>query len=90
MEDVAASGFSALFGVFYSLFCCGIYVIPAILGILLMVLWIWMLVDVAQREDSTFSDENGKLLWVLIVVLGGWVGAAVYYFVEYRKYKQAK
>lgn len=43
-----------------------------------MVLWVWMLVDVVRRE---FKDDNTKLVWVLVVILAGWVGAAVYYFV---------
>ena len=42
------------------------------------VLWVWMLVDAAQRQ---FKDDNTRLMWVLIIVLAGWVGAAVYYFV---------
>lgn len=43
-----------------------------------MALWVWMLVDVVRRE---FKDDNTRLVWVLVVILAGWVGAAVYYFV---------
>jgi len=46
--------------------------------IAVMALWVWMLVDVVRRE---FKDDNTKLVWVLVVILAGWVGAAVYYFV---------
>jgi len=43
-----------------------------------VVLWIVMLVDVVRRQ---FPDDNTKLMWVLIIVLAGWIGALIYYFV---------
>jgi len=43
-----------------------------------MALWIWMLVDCVRRQ---FPDDNTRLMWVLIVVLAGWVGAVIYYFI---------
>jgi len=49
-----------------------------ILGILGTVVWVWMLVDCAKRE---FKNENDKLLWILVIVLAGVIGAIVYYFV---------
>ncbi|MCD6361671.1 MAG: PLDc_N domain-containing protein [Armatimonadetes bacterium] len=44
----------------------------------MMALWVWMIVDVVRRQ---FEDDNTRLMWVLIVVLAGWVGAIIYYFV---------
>ena len=41
--------------------------------------WIWMLVDCATKEPS---QGNEKLIWVLIIVLTHWIGAAIYYFVR--------
>jgi len=41
--------------------------------------WIWMLVDCATKEPS---EGNDKLIWVLIVVLGHFIGALIYYFVR--------
>ena len=48
------------------------------LGIFALVFWIIMIVDVVKRE---FKQENDKILWVLIVILTGIVGALIYYFV---------
>jgi fructose-specific phosphotransferase system IIC component len=42
-------------------------------------LWIWMVVDCATRE----AGEH-KVLWLLLVVLGGVVGAIVYLAVRRR------
>lgn len=41
--------------------------------------WIWMLVDCATKVPS---QGNEKLIWVLIIVLTHWIGAAIYYFVR--------
>jgi hypothetical protein len=49
--------------------------------------WIWMIVDVIQREEKTFKSKDEKVIWVLVIVLAGWVGALIYYLVEYRRYK---
>lgn len=47
--------------------------------------WIWMLLDVVQRDENTFKSKDERLLWVLIVVLGNWVGVLLYYILEYRR-----
>lgn len=41
--------------------------------------WIWMLVDCLTNKPS---DGNDKIIWVLVVVLVGWLGAILYYFVR--------
>ena len=41
--------------------------------------WIWMLVDCATKEPDF---GNTKLVWILIIIFTGLVGAAVYYFVR--------
>ena len=53
------------------------------------ILWIMMIIDVVQRPDDQFPDpgENTKLLWVLIVVLTGFIGAGIYYFMVKKKMK---
>jgi hypothetical protein len=43
-----------------------------------MALWVVALVDVLKRE---FPGENDKLVWVLVVVLTGWIGALIYWFI---------
>jgi uncharacterized membrane protein YsdA (DUF1294 family) len=54
----------------------------AFLGILLalvvLAFWIWMLVDAAGRN---FKNKTEKIVWLLVIVFGGWVGALIYYIV---------
>ena len=58
----------------------------SVIGLLMMVLfgaigiggtilWIWMLVDCATKEPS---EGNEKIIWILIIVLTGWIGALIY------------
>lgn len=49
------------------------------LFIILMVLvglplWIWMIIDCATNEPS----GTDKIVWILIVLLGGCIGGAIY------------
>ena len=53
-------------------------------GIFSFVFWILMIIDVAQRK---FEEENEKILWLLIVILTGFVGAMIYYFMIIRAKK---
>lgn len=55
------------------------------LFVFLFVFWIIMIVDVAKRD---FKKENDKIVWILIVVLLGWFGGLIYYFVVKRKDKR--
>jgi hypothetical protein len=43
------------------------------------IFWIRMLVECVTREPD---EGNDKLVWILIIVLGGWLGALIYYFVR--------
>jgi prolipoprotein diacylglyceryltransferase len=54
----------------------------AILG---TIFWIWMIIDCAQRN---FKTENDKIVWILVIVLAGLVGAIIYYFVVKTKDKK--
>ena len=45
--------------------------------------WVAALVEVAQIPDHQFrAAGTEKILWVLVVVLAGFVGALVWYFVK--------
>lgn len=46
------------------------------------VFWIWMLIDCATKEPSASND---KIVWVIIILLTHWIGAAIYYFVRRPK-----
>ena len=69
----ALLGSGGLVGGFF-LFWCG----ACVVWLLAIVFWIWMLVDCVRKE---FPGENEKIVWVLIVVLAGPIGAIVYFFV---------
>jgi len=49
----------------------------AVIGIGGTILWVLMLIDVATKE---FRNPNDKVLWILIIVLTGVIGAIIYYF----------
>jgi len=46
------------------------------------VFWIWMLIDCAQNAPS---ENNTKLVWILVLVFAGWLGAIIYFFVQRPK-----
>ncbi len=68
------SGFWLIMMAFYCLL--GLFSLFALIG------WILMLVDCVKRQ---FKGENDKILWILIIVLAGIIGAIIYYFMVYRK-----
>ncbi len=49
-----------------------------LLAIVFLAFWIWMIVDCAKRK---FRNDVEKVLWLVIIVLGHWVGAIVYFIV---------
>ena len=50
------------------------------------ILWIWMLVDCATKEPS---EGNEKIIWILIIVLTGWIGALIYLLARRPKRRAA-
>lgn len=56
-----------------------------IVVLVLLAFWIWMLVDCATKEPS---QGNEKLVWILIILLANWIGAAVYFFVRRPRRKR--
>jgi hypothetical protein len=52
--------------------------LPELFIILLVVvggsLWVWMIVDCATNEPA----GSDKIVWILIVLLGGCIGALIY------------
>ncbi len=57
--------------------CCVPFV--GMVGILLLAFWIWMIVDCATNEPDV-PGSSTKIVWILVVVLLGWIGALIYYF----------
>ena len=44
----------------------------------LVALWIWALVDAIRVPDDAHYRAGTKLIWVLVIALTGFIGAAVY------------
>jgi hypothetical protein len=90
-ENAAAAaigtGVAGLMGVFVCL-----YVLAFAAGIFSFVVWVIALVDCARRENLEFPSpsENSKVLWILIIVLAGGVGAIIYYFLVMKKMPKKK
>jgi hypothetical protein len=48
---------------------------------------IWMIVDAAKKVYPQ-GKENEKIVWILIILVAGAIGALIYYFVEKPKYAE--
>jgi len=81
------TGVAGIMGVFIC-----IYALAFAAGIFFFVVWIIALVDCAKRENLEFPSpsENSKVLWILIIIFAGGVGAIVYYFVVMKKMPRKK
>lgn len=62
----------AIFVIFFYL----IFFAIAVLG---TIFWIWMIVDCATNEPA---EDKDRVMWILVVVLAGLIGGAIYYFVR--------
>jgi len=61
----------------------GIMVGFYLVALLFFVFWIWMLVDCAKR------NFDQKTLWIVLLLVLGWIGAIAYFFAVKRKASQA-
>ena len=52
--------------------------VALIVALLLLVFWIWMIIDAAKRR---FRSDVEKILWIVGVIVLGWLGALVYLIV---------
>jgi len=58
--------------------CCFLPV--AGVGLAALIFWVIVLIEVCTKEPS--ENNNDKLIWVLIVLFGQWIGALIYWFVR--------
>ncbi len=86
-DEFAGLAFGGLF-----FLCWGVF---ALIGLALLVLNIWMLIDAASRQEYEFpgSTGNSKTLWLILLVVGlligfGWIVALVYYFTIFKKVRR--
>ncbi len=51
-----------------------------------IVFWLWMLIDCLKRPDDKFKigGNNAKLIWILVIIFTGLIGALIYYFLIKR------
>ncbi|MCZ7384944.1 MAG: PLDc N-terminal domain-containing protein [Candidatus Methanoperedens sp.] len=65
----------------------GIGAVLIIAAALLFVFWLWMLIDCLKRLDDKFATggNNAKLIWVLVIIFTGLIGALIYYFLIKRQ-----
>jgi len=76
--EAAAGALAAGMGLLMLLFW--LLMMAAMVGV--MVFWVIAIIDVVKRE---FPGENDKLVWILVVILAGWIGALIYWFVGRQK-----
>ncbi len=43
----------------------------------ILTFWVRMLIDCINRD---FPKENDKIVWILVILFGNWLGAILYYF----------
>lgn len=57
-----------------------------LLFVLSFIPWLWMLIDCLKRPDDKFAigGNYAKLIWVLVIVFTGLIGALLYYFLIKR------
>jgi hypothetical protein len=75
----------AQFAIFAGIIWLLICVILISLVFLSVAFWIWMIIDCAQRD---FRKDNDKVIWILVLIFLGALGAIVYYFVVKRSNKK--
>ncbi|MCX5672829.1 MAG: PLD nuclease N-terminal domain-containing protein [Planctomycetota bacterium] len=61
---------------------CVFSAIFGLVALAALAFWIWMLIDAISR---TPSEGNTKLIWILVIVLTGIIGALIYFFVQRPK-----
>lgn len=69
-----------IFGLFFRLIFFAI-------SIFALVFCILMLIDCVKRK---FKEDSEKIIWVLVIVFTGIIGALIYYFVVKDKHKGKK
>jgi len=56
-----------------------LWIIFMLVGLALFVLWLWMLIDCVKRPFDK------KTMWIVLIIILGWIGAIAYFFVVKRK-----
>jgi len=59
----------------------GIFLVWLVVGLLLLMLWLWALLDAIQNPRL---NPNERVLWLLVIILTSWIGAVIYRVVARR------
>jgi len=91
-EDTFATLFTMPILCFSTVIFPLIWCAVALISVIGIIIWIFMLIDVIKRGEKDFpgKDTNQKLLWVLVIVFTSYIGSLIYYFLVYRKQGAAK
>jgi len=68
------------------IFACLIMVVFGVVMLGVLAVWLWMLIDAIKY---TPSENNLKLIWILVIVFAGIIGALVYMFLQRPKNQAA-
>lgn len=71
------------FGIFGLLFGLAF----AVISIFAFVFWIVMLLDCVKKK---FKNDSEKIVWILILIFTGIIGALIYYFVVKKNVVSSK
>lgn len=63
-------GLVIAFWLFFMLICLSAFIF-----------WVVMLIDIIQRD---FKKHDDKIIWLLVVIFAGIIGAIIYYFIVKR------
>ena len=61
----------------------GFYCLIFLASFAFLIAWVWLLIDCIQRKN--FDQENDRLIWALVLLFTGFIGAVLYYFLIKRK-----
>ncbi len=81
---VVVEGFNGIFGSGLA-FILFLGFVAIVLAILIFVFWISMLIDCIKRK---YKEAYDKIVWVLVIIFTGIIGALIYYFVVKVKNKK--
>jgi len=81
-EDDLALEFMGMMGAFMLIWFF-LWIFFLIIGLISFIIWLLMLIDAIRRKK--WENENEKVIWLLVIILGNVVGAIVYYFVIKRQ-----
>jgi prolipoprotein diacylglyceryltransferase len=59
----------------------------AVIGVLGFVFWILMLIDCVKRK---FKEDVEKIVWLLVIIFTGIIGALIYYFIVKKNNKKRR